>query len=284
MLENTGLVLEGGGMRGVYTGGILEYFMEQDLYFPYVIGVSAGACHAASYLSRQRNRNKTVNIDYASHPQYLSYKNLWKKRQLFDMDFIFHEIPEKHVPFDFETYFNSPERFLVGTTDCETGQSIYFEKEGTNDDALNLLQASSSLPFIAPVVNYRDKQLLDGGISDPIPVRKAQEDGFKKSVVILTRNHGYAKKKSKFGWVAAKAYKKYPNLVNTMLNRYEVYNETLHYIEKEEQAGNLFVIRPEVPLQVDRMEKDTAKLQSLYEQGYEDAKRQFADLQAFLQK
>lgn len=179
MLENTGLVLEGGGMRGVYTGGILEYFMEQDLYFPYVIGVSAGACHAASYLSRQRNRNKTVNIDYASHPQYLSYKNLWKKRQLFDMEFIFHEIPEKHVPFDFETYFNSPERFLVGTTDCETGQSVYFEKEGTNDDALNLLQASSSLPFIAPAVNYRGKQLLDGGISDPIPVRKAQEDGFK---------------------------------------------------------------------------------------------------------
>lgn len=106
----------------------------------------------------------------------------------------------------------------------------------------------------------------------------------KKSVVILTRNHGYAKKKSRFGWVAAKAYKKYPNLVNTMLNRYEVYNETLHYIEKEEQAGNLFVIRPEVPLQVDRMEKDKAKLQNLYEQGYEDAKRQFADLKAFLQK
>ncbi|MDR2994393.1 MAG: patatin family protein, partial [Bacillus cereus] len=131
MLENTGLVLEGGGMRGVYTGGILEYFMEQDLYFPYVIGVSAGACHAASYLSRQRNRNKTVNIDYASHPKYLSYKNLWRKRQLFDMDFIFHEIPEKHVPFDFETYFNSPERFLVGTTDCETGEPVYFEKEGT---------------------------------------------------------------------------------------------------------------------------------------------------------
>ncbi|EOO26865.1 serine protease [Bacillus cereus VD133] len=283
MLKNTGLVLEGGGMRGVYTGGILEYFMEKDLYFPYVIGVSAGACHAVSYLSRQRNRNKMVTIDYASHPKYLSYKNLWKKRQLFDMDFIFHEIPEKHVPFDFDTYFKSQERFLVGTTDCETGQPVYFEKEGTNEDAMNLLQASSSLPFIAPIVNYRGKKLLDGAISDPIPVRKAQADGYEKLVVILTRNHGYAEKKSKFGWITAKVYKKYPYLVNTMLTHYEIYNETLRYIKKGEQAGNLYVIRPEVPLQVDRMEKDCKKLQNLYEQGYKDATRQFADLQAFLQ-
>ncbi len=157
------------------------------------------------------------------------------------------------------------------------------KKEGTNEDALNLLQASSSLPFIARIVNYRGKQLLDGGISDPIPVRKAQTDGYKKSVVILTRNHGYTKKKTKFGWVVARAYKKYPHLVRAMLTRYELYNETLHYIEKEEATGNLFVIRPEMPLQVDRMEKDVTKLQGLYEQGYEDAKRKFADLQAFLQ-
>ncbi|EJR44438.1 hypothetical protein IIM_05180 [Bacillus cereus VD107] len=283
MLENTGLILEGGGMRGVYTGGILEYFMEQDLYFPYVIGVSAGACHAVSYLSRQKNRNKTVSIDYITHPKYLSYKNLWRKRQLFDMDFIFHEIPEKHVPFDYDTYFNGPERFLIGTTDCVTGEPMYFEKDGTEEDTLTLLQASSSLPFIAPIVNYRGKQLLDGAISDPIPVRKAQQDGYKKSVVILTRNHGYTKKKSKFGWIAAKAYKKYPELVNTMLSRHKVYNETLHYIEKEEQAGNLFVIRPEVQLQVDRIEKDPQKLQNLYEQGYKDATRKFAELQVFLQ-
>ena len=283
MLENTGLVLEGGGMRGVYTAGILEYFMEQDLYFPYIIGVSAGACNAASYVSRQKDRNKTVNIEYVTHPRYLSYKNLWKKRQLFDMDFIFHEIPTKHVPFDFDTYFNSTERFLVGTTDCDTGEPMYFEKGSTEKEALTLLQASSSLPFIAPVVNFRGKKLLDGGISDPIPVRKAQQDGCEKSVVILTRNHGYVKKKSKFGWIAAKMYKEYPNLTNTMLSRYEIYNETLHYIEKEERAGNLFVIRPEILLQVDRMEKDPQKLQHLYDQGYQDAAKQFADLQAFLQ-
>ncbi|HDX9578573.1 TPA: patatin family protein [Bacillus pseudomycoides] len=283
MLENTGLVLEGGGMRGVYTAGVLEYFMENDLHFPYVIGVSAGACNAASYLSRQKERNKTVNIEYVTHPRYLSYKNFWKKRQLFDMDFIFHEIPLQHVPFDFETYFNTEQQFLVGTTDCETGQPVYFEKGRSQEDSLMVLQASSSLPFVAPVVEFGGKKLLDGGISDPIPVRKAQEDGYRKSVVILTRNKGYMKKKSRFGWVAGKVYKNYPNLVNTMLTRYEVYNETLHYIEKEETAGNIFVIRPTEQLQVDRMEKDPDKLQRLYEQGFRDAERQFVDLNAFLQ-
>ncbi|MCM3738087.1 patatin family protein [Bacillus cytotoxicus] len=284
MLENTGLVLEGGGMRGVYTAGVLEYFMENDLHFPYVIGVSAGACNAASYLSRQKERNKTVNIEYVTHPRYLSYKNFWKKRQLFDMDFIFHEIPLQHVPFDFETYFNTEQQFLVGTTDCETGQPVYFEKGRSQEDSLMVLQASSSLPFVAPVVEFGGKKLLDGGISDPIPVRKAQEDGYRKSVVILTRNKGYMKKKSRFGWVAGKVYKNYPNLVNTMLTRYEVYNETLHYIEKEEAAGNIFVIRPTEQLQVDRMEKDPDKLQRLYEQGFKDAEKMHEDLVQFLSK
>ncbi|ENQ3077553.1 patatin family protein [Bacillus cereus] len=282
MLENTGLVLEGGGMRGVYTAGVLEYFMENDLHFPYVVGVSAGACNAASYLSRQKERNKTVNIEYVTHPRYLSYKNFWKKRQLFDMDFIFREIPMQHVPFDFETYFNTEQQFFVGTTDCETGQPVYFEKGRSQEEALTVLQASSSLPFVAPVVEFDGRRLLDGGISDPIPVRKAQEDGYRKSVVILTRNKGYAKKKSKFGWIAGKAYKKYPKLVDAMLTRYEVYNETLNYIENEEAAGNIFVIRPTKQLQVDRMEKNPDKLQRLYDQGYKDAERQFADLQAFL--
>ena len=153
--------------------------MEQDLYFPYVIGVSAGACHAASYLSRQRNRNKTVNIDYASHPKYLSYKTYGENVSYLIWILFFMKFQKSMCRLILKHTLIAQSVFFVGTTDCETGQSVYFEKEGTNDDALNLLQASSSLPFIAPVVNYRGKQLLDGGISDPIPVRKAQEDGFK---------------------------------------------------------------------------------------------------------
>ncbi|MCP8968137.1 patatin-like phospholipase family protein [Ectobacillus ponti] len=284
MLQHTGLVLEGGGMRGVYTAGVLEYFMEKDLYFPYTIGVSAGACNAASYLARQKERNKQVNIGYINHPNYLSYKNLWRKRQLFDMDFIFREIPTQHVPFDFNTYRDASERFLIGTTDCETGQPVYFDKEGTDEEMLLLLQASSSLPFVAPIVEFRGKKLLDGGISDPIPLRKSQQDGNVKNILILTRNQGYQKKKSSFGWVAGRAYRQYPKLVESMLNRYQSYNETLQYIEEQEQEGKVFLIRPMEKLEVGRVEKDPQKLEALYMQGYRDAERLYDGLQRFLEK
>ncbi|UOY91980.1 patatin family protein [Ectobacillus sp. JY-23] len=283
-MEQTGLVLEGGGMRGVYTAGVLEFFMDKNIYFPYVIGVSAGACNAASYLARQKERNRRVNIGYIGHPQYLSYKNLFRKGQLFDMDFIFNEIPTKHVPFDFEAYRTGIERFVIGTTDVMTGKPAYFEKDGTEEEIMLMLRASSSLPFIAPIVELRGQKLLDGGIADPIPVRKAQADGNKKIVLVLTRNDGYQKQKSKFGWIAKRSYKRYPELVRAMLERYQVYNETLAYIQEEEKKGNIFIIRPTEPLQVDRMEKDAKKLAALYDQGYKDADRLYEDLLAFLEK
>ncbi|MBO9128832.1 patatin family protein [Bacillus sp. 165] len=284
MLEKTGLVLEGGGMRGVYTAGVLEFFMEKHLFFPYIIGVSAGACNAASYLSRQKERNKQVNIGYINHPNYLSYKNLWRKKQLFDMDFIFNEIPTQHVPFDFDTFYNSAERFVVGTTDIETGEPMYFEKAGSQQDMLTVLRASSSLPFIAPIVKHENKQLLDGGIVDPIPIRKAQSDGFEKNVLILTRNKGYTKKKSSTGWLVERAFSSYPQLVNKMKKRYFLYNETLKYIEEQEREGSLFIIRPVEKLEVGRLEKNQQKLTALYNQGYMDAERLYEDLQHFLEK
>lgn len=282
MQENMGLVLEGGGMRGVYTAGVLEWFMERDLFFPYVIGVSAGACNAASYISRQPGRNKKVNIGYMNHPRYLSYRNLLRKGQLFDMDFIFDEIPTKHVPFDFASYFAANERFIIGATDAQTGRPVYFEKDGTNEEAMTMLRASSSLPFIAPVVSFREKKLMDGGISDPIPIRKAMQDGAEKAVLVLTRNEGYEKKPSKFGWIAKRAYHKYPKLVEGMVTRYQIYNETLRYVEQLEKEGKVFIIRPVETLQVGRMEKDTQKLEQLYKQGYHDAEHQSEKLMEFL--
>jgi predicted patatin/cPLA2 family phospholipase len=284
MQQNTGLVLEGGGMRGVYTAGVLEFFMDKNLFFPYVIGVSAGACNAASYLSRQKERNKRINIGFMGHPRYLSYRNLFRKRQLFDMDFIFNEIPAQHVPFDFDTYFSATERFVIVATDVETGEPVYFDKEGTQEEALAMLRASSSLPFVAPIVELRGKKLLDGGISDPIPLRKAQQDGCEKSVLVLTRNLGYRKSKSKFGWMAKNAYKQYPKLVEKMLTRYEIYNETLQYIEQQEKEGKIFVIRPTEPLQVGRIEKNPQKLAALYNQGYKDADRVYGEMMEFLEK
>lgn len=281
MLLNCGLVLEGGGMRGVYTAGILEYFMEKNLYFPYVIGVSAGACMAASYLSRQPGRNKKVNIDFVGDPRYLSYRNFWKKRQMFDMDFLFDEIPNKLVPYDYESFLNRTEQFVVVTTDCLTGEPVYYNMDQHGEDMLQLIRASSSLPFVAPSVAYQDKMLLDGGIIDPIPLKKAQKDGFEKNVVILTKPVGYKKKASRFSSLFK--YKQFPIISERLQTRYKLYNETLDYVDSEKESGSTFVFQPSQPLPVGRMERKKERLQALYELGYEDAKNNYKALQEFLQ-
>jgi predicted patatin/cPLA2 family phospholipase len=282
MINQVGLVLEGGGMRGVYTAGILEYFLDQDLFFPYVIGVSAGACNAASYLSKQKGRNKTVTVKYASDPRYISWKNYFKNRQFFGMDFIFDEIPNKHVPYHYDEFYNNPTEFVVGTTDCHTGEPVYFNKKEYGNDLLSVLRASSSLPFIAPEVQFKERTLLDGGISDPIPIKKAQQDGFKKNIVVLTRNEGYIKKPSKFHFLVDRKYPEYEGLQQALRNRYQTYNETLSYLEEEEKAGNVFIIRPIQPLKVGRMERNPKRLEELYNQGYEDAKASMSSIRQYI--
>ncbi|MGG4489786.1 patatin-like phospholipase family protein [Metabacillus idriensis] len=277
-MVSSGLVLEGGGMRGVYTAGVLEYFMEKDLYFPYIIGVSAGACMGASYVSGQKGRNKTVNINYANHKSYLSLSNYIRHKQLFGMDFIFDEIPNKLVPFHFDAFLKSDQTFLVGTTDCKTGEPVYYNKNDIGKDILTILRASSSLPFIAPMIDYEGRKLLDGGIVDSIPIRKSQSDGNVRNVVILTRNAGYRKKKSTMEWMVRRSFRTYPLLADAMLNRYEQYNQTLDYIEEQEKLGNVFVIRPSKKLEVDRIERNPVKLERLYEQGLLDAEACFEAL------
>ena len=283
MLNQTGLVLEGGGMRGVYTAGILEYFLEQELFFPYVIGVSAGACNAASYLSKQKGRNKTVTVEYASDPRYISWRNYFKNRQFFGMDFIFDEIPNQHVPYHYDVFYNSPVEFVVGATDCLTGLPVYFKKQEYGQDLLTVLRASSSLPFIAPEIRYQDKILLDGGISDPIPIKKAQDDGFKKNIVILTRNKGYFKKPSKFNFLVDRKYPNYKGLQQSLRRRYQIYNDTLDYLEKEETTGNVLIIRPSEPLKVGRMERNPQRLEDLYRQGYRDAQESMNKIISYLE-
>lgn len=283
MFNQVGLVLEGGGMRGVYTAGILEYFLEQEILFPYVIGVSAGACNAASYLSKQKGRNKTVTIEYASDPRYISWKNFLRNRQFFGMDFIFDEIPNKHVPFHYDDFYKSQSEFVIGTTDCKTGEPVYFKKQEYGKDMLTVLRASSSLPFIAPEVSFQDKILLDGGISDPIPIKKAENDGFLKNIVILTRNEGYEKKPSKFHFLVERKYPEYKGLQVALKKRYQIYNETVSYLEKKEKDGNLLIIRPTVPLKVGRMERKPQRLEELYNQGYEDAKTSLKRIIEFVQ-
>ncbi|SET47966.1 Predicted phospholipase, patatin/cPLA2 family [Oceanobacillus limi] len=281
-MENTGLVLEGGGSRGVYTAGVIRYLMEQGIYLPYVIGVSAGACNGSSYISRQMDRNRAVNIDYIDHPDYLSFRNFIKKRQLFGMDFLFDKLPNELEPYDFDAFHQAQEEFVVGVTDCMTGEALFYKREDYKQDILTVIRASSSLPLVAPVVEFDNRLLMDGGISDPIPIKQSEKDGNRKNVVILTRNRGYNKKPQSFSWYFRKKYKDYPGLIKAMEKRHVVYNETLDYIFEEEKKGNIFVINPTEKLEVGRIERDKEKLTALYQQGMEDVKKVADPLREYL--
>lgn len=279
-MNRIGLVLEGGGMRGVYTAGVLECFLENGIEAPYVAGVSAGACNAASYISRQLGRNKKVTIDYVSHPRYLSIRNLFREKSLFGWSLIFDEIPNRLVPFDYESFYGNPGQFWIGMTDAVTGEKVYVEKSDTlgSRDILSMIQASSSLPFVSPPVEAAGRVLFDGGITDPIPVRKSMEDGNMKHVVVLTKPEGYRKKPFKHRWLPERVYPRYPGLAEAMEKRYRVYNETLEETEELERSGQAVIIRPSTELPVGRMTKDQRKLTALYELGYRDAERSLAKL------
>ncbi|MBT2682713.1 patatin family protein [Bacillus sp. ISL-37] len=281
-MYNSGLILEGGGMRGVYTAGVLEHFLDNELFFPYVIGVSAGACQGSSYIARQPGRNKQVTIDYVKHQDYISYKNLLLKKELFGMDFIFNKLPNELVPFDFETFNRAAEKFLVGTTDCITGEPVFFDKNDVPEDFLKIIRASSTLPFMAPAIEFQGRTLMDGGIADPIPIRKAMADGVVKNVIVLTKPKGYRKKKSSLSWLPRYVYKEYKGLHTALEKRYKLYNETLDYIEELEAKKEVFVIRPSKDLKVGRVERNPDKLTQLYEVGFEDAKESFGELKDWL--
>lgn len=255
--------------------------MEKDIYFNYIIGVSAGACNAVSYIARQKGRNRKVNIQFAKDWRYMSFRNLLLKKSFFGMDFIFEEIPSKYVPFDFETFYKSDCRFLVGTTDCNTGKSVYLNKEDLTE-GFYALRATSALPLISPIVNFKGYELLDGGISDSIPIAKSIEDGNAKNIIILTRNKEYRKSPIKHINLLKLKYKKYPSLIKTMTDRYKNYNKTLEYVEQLESEGKVIVIRPLEELKVGRLERDPKKLQELFENGYEDAKNNYEKIMEFL--
>lgn len=257
--------------------------MEKDRYFPYVIGVSAGACNAASYISRQPGRNKSVMIDYVRHPDYISLRNLMQKRELFGMDLIFDQIPNKLVPFDFPAFNEAKERFVIGTTDCVTGEPIYFEKNENPGDILAIIRASSSLPFMAKAVTYKGHQLMDGGVADPIPFKKALADGVEKPVIVLTKSKGYRKKPTRFSKTGRYFYKEYMGLTHALEMRRELYNNQLDEIERLEREGKVFVIRPSQEIKVKRAERDPEKLDQLYRQGYSDAQHAFEAMENWLQ-
>jgi predicted patatin/cPLA2 family phospholipase len=278
----SGLVLEGGGMRGVYTGGVLEKFLEEEIFVDYIIGVSAGACNASSYVSRQTGRNHKVTIGSVHHPDYISVKNLLLKRELFGMNLIFDEIPNRLVPFDYDSFHDATEEFVIGTTDCLTGTAVYFEKREHAKDVLAIVRASSSLPFMAKPVEFEGRLLMDGGVADPIPIRKALADGVTKPIIVLTKEKGYRKKKNSFARLMPALYRQFPGIVKSMESWYLRYNETMEFIEELEAEGKALVIQPSKFYKINGMERDIEKLTELYDQGYRDAEERMEEIIKFI--
>lgn len=286
MTEKNGpaLILEGGATRGVFTAGVLDYLMEQEFYFPYVIGVSAGACNAVDYVSKQAGRTRDCMIVKEKQYDYLKLKNVVTKHCLFDMDMIFDRYPKEIYPFDFETYFHSDVECELVVTNCNTGLAEYLDERKDRDRLLNITRASSSVPLVSPMVEIDGQPYLDGGLADSIPLIRSLKKGHRKNVVILTRNQSYRKvppKKSRALYLAA--YRQYPNLVRTILNRYKMYNKILTYVEKWEKEGKIFVVRPTEPT-VSRTERNYETLTGFYEHGYEQMKLQFEDMKRYLEQ
>ena len=274
---SVGLVLEGGGMRGIYTAGALEYFLEKEIHIPYVIAVSAGACNGTGYVARQKKRNFTVLTKYINDPRYLSLRNLIKKGCIFDFDFVIDELADKLEPLNKEDFFSSKTRFVTGATDVVTGKTVYCEKEEYKEN-FNFLRASCSQPFLSKIVDYKGKYLLDGGIADPIPIRKSIEDGNDKNIIILTRHKGYQKKREYSYRMCKHLYGEYPELVEQLMTRDVQYNKTLKFCYQLQEEGKAIIIQPEEKLPVNRLEKDRGKLVETYRIGIHDAKKRKKDI------
>lgn len=275
--DNTALILEGGGLRGVFTCGVLDCFMDKGIRFPFTVGVSAGACNGLSYMSGQRGRAKSSNIDLMDKHHYVGFKYLLTQGCIMDYKLLFEDFPEKIIPYDYEAYFANTDRFVMVTTNCLTGKAEYFEEKTDRKRVMDIVRASSSLPYVAKITYVDGIPMLDGGIADPIPVEYAQSQGYERMVVVLTRNKGYRKNEKQLP-VPKFIYRKYPELRKTLSSRNAEYNRTMEMIERLEDEGRMTVIRPVHPIEVDRMEKDTDKLRSLYQEGYELAESFLASL------
>ncbi len=264
---NTGLVLEGGGMRGVFTSGVLDGFMKNNVYFHYVVAVSAGACNGLSYMSHQIRRARISNIDYLAKYKYIGIRHLVTQGCIFDRKLLYEDFPNTLLPYDYDTYFNTPDEFEMVTTNCLTGRACYLSEKSDAQRLIDICRASSSLPYVSKIVNVDGIPMLDGGITDSIPLLHSIEKGHKTNVLVLTRNKGY-RSTEKDHKIPHFIYKNYPRLRVVLSHRCEVYNQQLEMVEEMEQKGDIVCIRPEKPIEVGRMEKDVDKLQRLYEEGY----------------
>lgn len=277
-----GLILEGGAMRGMFTAGVIDVMMEHDIVFDGAIGVSAGAVFGCNYKSHQIGRTLRYNTKFCQDPRYASFRSLLTTGDLYGADFCYNEIPNKLDPFDLETYQNSPMEFYVVCTDVETGKPVY--QKCMTGDAHDILwmRASASMPLVSRIVEVDGYKLLDGGISDSIPIRQFQKLGYDRNIIILTQPLDYVKPKNQMVPLLRVMMRKYPNLVRTMRFRHDIYNATTAYIRKLEQKGRVLVIRPEAPLGIARVEHDPKELTRVYQLGRDVAEKRLEEMQTFL--
>lgn len=277
------LVLEGGAMRGLYTAGVLDVFMKNNITVDAVIGVSAGALFGVNYLSNQIGRVLRYNKKYLNDKRYMGFYSWITTGNIMNEEFCFKELVYQLDRFKFDVFRKSPIKFYVTVTNIRTGKAEYIKIDDLEkEDNMKYLKASGSMPLVSKVVRVGSNEYLDGGISDSIPVREACRMGYDKIIVVLTRPNNYRKKKSSM-FLYKLVYSRYPKLVHTLETRYRVYNDTLDYVDNKEREKDIFVIRPTKDLRVRRIEKDALKIEKLYELGVLDASNTLEDLKTYLQ-
>lgn len=266
----TALVLEGGAKRGIYTAGVLDVMLEHNLLVDGVFGVSAGAIHGCSYASKQIGRSIRYNIKYGNDYRFMSFRSLFLTGNMVETDFCYHELPEKLDPYDNEAFMKSGIEFYAVCSNVETGKPEYIKCKDMFAE-IDYIRASASMPLVSQIVEVGGKKLLDGGIADSIPLKAAEQHGFEKNIVVLTRPKGYRKKSASLKWLVAWVYRKYPKFVEAFAMRPDMYNAELDYIEKQENAGKALVISPSRLVKIKKMESNLDIVREMYELGRHDA-------------
>lgn len=279
----TGLVLEGGGKRGIYAAGVLDVLLEHNIIVDGVIGTSAGAVNGSSYVSNQYERNLRYNVRFAKERKYMSIYSLITTGNVVGTEFAYHTLPDELEVFDHDAFEKSPIDFYVTCSNIETGKAEYILCKSLRGEKMDYLRASASLPYVSQIVEIDNKKLLDGGVCDSIPLKAFQNMGYDKNVVILTRPKGYIKKPEN-NILAKLYYGKYPDFISALKNRYAVYNRTIRYIEEQEKQGNIIVLRPSKSIAVGRMEKNPELIKEMYKLGKKDANKIINEISLFLNK
>lgn len=276
------LILEGGTFRPIFSAGVMDALLENNIFFPYCIGVSAGITNGFSYFSSQKGRNLEILEKYRNDKRYLGFRNFFKCKSLFGLDFVFDEIPNKLSPYNIDALTNYKGRVLVGVTNAITGKTEYLDGKKI-DNKNTMLRATCAIPLFFPAIKINEGYYYDGGLLDPIPIKKAIEDGNDKHLIILTRPKSYRKKLGKGNIVAAKIVsRKYPKLKDSFLTRHKLYNETVKFCEELEKQGKAIIIRPREDQAIESFEKDIEKLKKGYKDGYNMALERIDEIKSLL--